>query len=85
MVHCAELFQSPPLAAQGSRGRNADAEQSLLQLQSEEFAVGDAQRGAACPPQVRREQRLRALPRARASLEFPNIVIVCTWINEKRN
>lgn len=52
MVHCAELFQSPPLAAQGSRGRNADAEQSLLQLQSEEFAVGDAQRGAACPPQV---------------------------------
>lgn len=78
MVDCTELFQSPPLAAHGSRRRYADAEQSLLQLQSEEFAVGDPQRRAARPAQVRGEQRLGALPGARASLKFPNIVIVCT-------
>lgn len=78
MVDCTELFQSPPLAAHGSRRRDADAEQSLLQLQPEEFAVGDPQRCAARPAQVRGEQRLRALPGARASLKFPNIVIVCT-------
>lgn len=78
MVDCTELFQSPPLAAHRSRRRYADAEQSLLQLQSEEFAVGDPQRRAARPAQVRGEQRLGALPGARASLKFPNIVIVCT-------
>lgn len=80
MVDCAELFQSPPLPAHGSWRRYADAEQSLLELQPEEFAVGDPQRCAAGPAQVRREQRLSALPGARASLKFPNIVIVCTCI-----
>lgn len=85
MVDWAELFQSPPLEAHGSRRRDADAEQSLLELQPEEFAVGDPQGGAARAAQVRREQRLRALPGARAPLELPHVVIVCTWTNRARH
>lgn len=55
-----------------------DAEQALLQLQAEELAVGYAQGSTACAPKVGRQEWLRVVPGACASLKLPHVVVVGT-------
>lgn len=54
------------------------SKQALLQLQTEQFAVSDAQGCTASLAQIRCQHGLGAVPRPRAATEFPHIVIGCT-------
>lgn len=55
------------------------SKQALLQLQTEQFAVSDAQGCTASLAQIRCQHGLGAVPRPRAATEFPHIVIGCTY------
>lgn len=56
-------------------GLDADAEQALLQLQPEELAVGDAQRGAARLAEVGGQHGPGAVPGTRAAPELADVVV----------
>lgn len=60
-------------------GRDPESKQALFQLQTEQFAVSDAQGCTASLAQIRCQHGLGAVPRPRAATEFPHIVIGCTY------
>jgi len=51
-----------------------DAQQTLLELQTEEAAVGDAQGGAGRLVEVAGQHLLGAVPRSRAAPELSDVV-----------
>lgn len=72
-------------SSSSSRGMDPDAEQALLQLQAEELAVGYAQSCAACAPKVGRQEWLRVVPGACASLKLTHVVIVGACVKVSNN
>lgn len=73
------MFLLPSLSKDLSRRRNTNAEQPLLELQSEEFAVRNTQCCTSGTAEIRREQRLRVVPSSGTSFKLSNIVIVGTF------
>ena len=65
-------------------GRDPESKQALLQLQTEQFAVSDAQGCTASLAQIRCQHGLGAVPRPRAATEFSHIVIGCTCTETHR-
>lgn len=79
-LHCGLFCSgSPPRCRAGVLRWDPDSEQALLQLETEELAVGNAERSTAGASQVRGQQRFGSVPGPCASPELPHIMIAGTF------